>query len=167
MAIIYPKKDSIEDFKEEFFLSSSDIPVNMDKILLRNNITLVEESDMDKNMSGYIEKRASGWFVGINQYDSSERKRFTKAHEFAHYILHRSKLSDKKHEDFILLRSNENNPMEQEANEFAAELLMPKDKIKELIDQGVVKYKDLAQRFGVSIMAIKYRAYKLGYTSDV
>lgn len=53
--------------------------------------------------------------------------------------------------------------MEYEANEFAANLLMPKERVRDEIRNGVTSLKSLAEKFGVSILAMKYQVQKLGY----
>ena len=165
MAIIYPREDRLSETIDKLPKLSS-FPVDIKKLIKKFNINIIEE-DMEYGMSGYIEKRADGWKIGINKYDSLTRQRFTLAHELGHYILHRDKIIGEKHEDYILLRDNEYTPMEREANEFAAGLLMPEKQFRKCIQEGITKVKDLAEKFNVSVNAIKYRAYKLGYKSSV
>ena len=166
MAIIYPRENKLSVSIEKLPQQPLSVPVNIERLIRELNINIVKE-DMEYGMSGYIEKRADGWKIGINKYDSLARKRFTLAHELGHYILHRDRIIDTRHEDYILLRDNEFTPIEREANEFAAELLMPEKHFREYIQKGITKFKDLADKFDVSVSAIKYRAYKLGYKSSV
>ena len=166
MAVIYSERKKIKRNIEEIVttLSNSESSVvDIEGLIKSNGIEILRE-EMEYGMSGYIEKRESGWVIGINKYDSTLRRRFTLAHEFGHYILHRNRINNK-HEDYILLRDNEYTPMEREANEFAAELLMPENKFRNCVNEGITKIKDLAQEFQVSATAIRYRAYKLGYKS--
>ena len=169
MAIIYPKEKRLDEnieIKVQRLSELSSVPVDIKKLIEKYNISIIEE-EMEYGMSGYIEKRADGWKIGVNKYDSPTRKRFTLAHELGHYLLHRDKIINSRHEDHILLRDNEYTPIEREANEFAAELLMPEKQFRGFITNGVKKIKDLAEKFQVSVSAIKYRAYKLGYKSSV
>jgi len=165
MAIIYPRENRLGETINKLPKHSS-LPIDIKKLIQKFNINIIEE-EMEYGMSGYIEKRADGWKIGVNKYDSLTRQRFTLAHELGHYILHKDKIIDKKHEDYILLRDNEYTPMEREANEFASELLMPAKHFRKYIQEGITKFKDLAEKFNVSVNAIKYRAYKLGYKSSV
>lgn len=49
------------------------------------------------------------------------------------------------------------------ANDFAAALLMPDDKVVEFIKSGNRNLGELASKFGVSVAAMKYKVEKLGY----
>ena len=170
MATIYPNsfpKEKILSECDDLFRSGNyDYPLDIEKIIRDYRIEFSKE-DMDYDISGYIEKRETKWVIGVNKYHSSQRQRFTLAHEFAHYHLHRHVLQDQKHLDMALFRTNEINPIETEANEFAGELLIPNEKFKEYLNNGVTKIRDLADKFDVSISAIRYKAYKLGYLNRV
>ena len=54
--------------------------------------------------------------------------------------------------------------MEYKANEFAGELLMPENNLREYIKNGTRNIGELANIFGVSAAAMKYRIISLGYT---
>lgn len=66
----------------------------------------------------------SGYSIVVNKTESEPRKRFTVAHELAHYILHRSDLENGIVED-ALFRSGLSSKQETEANRLAADILMP------------------------------------------
>ncbi len=53
--------------------------------------------------------------------------------------------------------------MEYAANMFAADLLMPEDRIREEISNGTRDLSELANKFSVSIEAMKYKVESLGY----
>ena len=53
--------------------------------------------------------------------------------------------------------------MEYKANEFASELLMPEKLVRHCINDGLRNIGELAERFGVSAAAMKYRILSLGY----
>ena len=173
MATIYPKKcglpaNQIMDSSHNILTlrDDEDYPLDIEKIIKNYNIEICKE-DMDYDISGYIEKRETTWIIGVNKYHSKQRQRFTLAHEFAHYILHRHKIQDQKHQDMALFRTNEVDSIEIEANDYAGELLIPNEKFKKHINNGVTKISDLADKFDVSISAIRYKAYKLGYLNRV
>lgn len=122
----------------------------------------VQEEAMDDELSGYIEPRRSGWVIGVNAYHHPNRQRFTVAHEIGHFLLHKP---SEKHVDITFARrSGRKNIMENEADAFAASLLMPEDEMRVLIAGGETSLERLAAHFGVSAMAAKYRAQSLGYT---
>jgi len=126
------------------------------------NIELVQE-DME-DISGYIEKRGDCWKIGINQYDHPRRKRFTIAHELGHFILHKNIIEKEgRHNDAVLMRSGAVNKIEQEANLFATQLLMPRSRILKYIKDNIKTIEGLAEKFEVSAAAMRYRLLRLGY----
>lgn len=117
---------------------------------------------MDDDMSGFLEKQGQQWVVGINSNHNIVRQRFTAAHEIAHFVLHRG---DQQRFDDVTFarRSNDRNRMEREADEFSASLLMPGDSVHSLIASGINNLNELANRFHVSPLALKFRLVNLGY----
>ena len=83
------------------------------------------------------------------------------AHELAHYILHKEKNTE--FQDSTFFRGNNMDSLEYMANDFAAALLMPDDKVNELIKNGIRNIGKLAEKFDVSAAAMKYKVEKLGY----
>lgn len=142
-------------------------PFDIKSFLLKNGIRIIEE-EMGSDCSGYIEKRANYWAVGINKYQTLKRQRFTLAHEFAHFLYDSQDIErDGKLEDLILFRDDGRaNSREQRANEFAAQLLMPDKLFQHYLEKGVRQISDLSDRFNVSLAAVRYRAYKLGYLKE-
>lgn len=174
MAIIYPDKN--ENFKTETIgkptpnevLSKAKkmgYPLDIENLIKEYRIKIGRE-DMEYSISGYIEKREKGWFIGVNKYHTEQRQRFTLAHEFAHYILHRYIFRDR-HEDIVLFRTNTQDPIERAANDLASEILIPKEKFREYLDSGIKEIGQLSEKFNVSIIALRYKAYKLGYLNRV
>jgi Zn-dependent peptidase ImmA (M78 family)/transcriptional regulator with XRE-family HTH domain len=84
----------------------------------------------------------------LNIRTPTDRKRLTIAHELGHLCLH----------------STDVNPyMEREADEFAAEFLMPADVIRpQLRKLSLGRLQDLKREWGVSIQALVERARELG-----
>lgn len=141
-------------------------PLDIERVIKEIfNINVIKD-EMDRNISGYIEENANktSWNIYINQYDNLRRQNFTMAHELAHFVLeHSSSLINGRKDESILLRSDNDDEVEKEANDFAAELLMPENEFRECIEKGINTFEQLALYFDVSISAIKYRAYKLKY----
>jgi Zn-dependent peptidase ImmA (M78 family) len=81
------------------------------------------------------------------------RKRFTVAHELAHYLLHRHLFAAELVDD-ALYRSGLSTPIEAQAKAFAAELLMPWHLLMPVIDKPT---SELAKIFEVSEQAMKIR----------
>lgn len=89
--------------------------------------------------------------IGYNQSQHPHRQRFTVAHEIGHLLLgHTGK-------NFIL-DLNSKKPEEIEANQFAAELLMPLEMIKNDL-QNKKSAKDIASKYNVSEEAVWWRLY--------
>ncbi|KHS07669.1 MULTISPECIES: ImmA/IrrE family metallo-endopeptidase [Xanthomonas] len=109
---------------------------------------------------------ASGWYKpreGKIYYNPNEplvRQRFTVAHELAHHLFQHGE----RPRDAAPQFSAATDPVEAQANRFAAELLMPVGSVKLLVvDQGVTDISLLARYFNVSEIAMKYRLKNLGY----
>lgn len=108
----------------------------------------------------------SGWFDEARQtieYKHSEarvRQRFTIAHELGHFALgHGTRPRDTP----AVFSSRVSDPLEREANQFAAELLMPEGAVKQIVQSGQFSSLDeVAAVFDVSKVAMSYRLANLG-----
>jgi Zn-dependent peptidase ImmA (M78 family) len=90
--------------------------------------------------------------IGYNKAQHPHRQRFTVAHEIGHLLLgHTGK-------NFIL-DLNSKKPEEIEANQFAAELLMPLEMLKKDFQNGKKNAKDIAKVYNVSEEAVWWRLY--------
>ena len=125
-----------------------------------DNIEIIND-DLGGGVCGIIEYVNSDFVIAINKYHSYERRRFTLAHEFAHYAMHKEYIIKNKRITDIAFFREKKSEMENEANEFASKLLMPKDEFIEAIKSGKKRLGDLAEHFCVTATAVKYRAYKL------
>jgi Zn-dependent peptidase ImmA (M78 family) len=137
----------------------------------------IEYEDL-RRMAGMLIRKDNRAFIVVNENDPDSRKRFTIAHEIAHLQLHKGELF-LDHNYRVNFREGENSrtasrQQEREANAFAAELLMPCDRVIEAyveITRGSPNIDiedlvmDLADRFGVSRMAMSYRLANIGLTS--
>lgn len=87
----------------------------------------------------------------VNANHSNSRKIYTIAHELGHLLMH---------ENFIIL--DDSNIIEKQANDFAANFLMPKADIKsDLYGLTDTKLAELKRYWKVSIQALLYRAKEL------
>lgn len=107
-------------------------------------------------------KTRSRWMIVYNSAVSSEgRKRFTIAHEFGHYLLHRGARDrfECSNADIETAQS-EGRQMEAEADRFASALLMPLQDFARQVHAQSVDFDLLehcAQRYGVSLTAAALR----------
>ena len=108
------------------------------------------------DISGSITKENDAYIIHVNASHPETRRRFTIAHEIAHFVLHRELIGNGI-EDDAMYRSLLSNRREREANEYASELLMPWNLINIAIEGGANTIKDLATEFNVSKYAMSIR----------
>lgn len=113
--------------------------------------------------SGYLRHTKDGWVIGVNVKHPIARQRFTIAHELGHYVMHRNDNGSTDFEDEIFFRGTDVSPMEYAANMFAANLLMPDDRVRDEISRGIRDLSVLANKFEVSLEAMRYKVESLGY----
>ena len=138
----------------------------------------IEEAILDGEISGFLyKKKKNGQAViavnALHSRHSYRRKRFTIAHELGHLIL-------KHHGEFFVDRKlfrdsiskQGTDKIERDANQFAAELLMPELMIRAQFKETPVQDVDdpeslklLADRFEVSVQAMTIRLANLGLVS--
>ena len=94
--------------------------------------------------------------IYVNGDHHVHRRRFTIAHEIAHFVLHRD-LIGRGISDDALYRSGLNNSVEAQANRLAADILMPWHLIDPYIENGISDIGVLADTFKVSKSAMSIR----------
>jgi hypothetical protein len=134
-------------------------PVNVVSIANEFGVTVWEDR-LDGGISGKLFKDRvnggpTGYSIIVNAPESLVRKRFTVAHEIAHFLLHRNQASEIN--DDVYYRSGLSSAMEMQANQVAAEILMPRDLINQLIQSGARDLASLARALQVSIPAMQIR----------
>lgn len=121
------------------------------------NLKFVKMPEALKDVAGFFDAESKSIF--INNEDSPNRQVFTVAHELGHYILgHNTGQYGVLYRRQIL--SIEQVPAEKEANYFAANLLVPKQMLKDIMEKYNLTKKDdeiLASLFGVSREMMGYR----------
>jgi Zn-dependent peptidase ImmA (M78 family) len=129
--------------------------------------------ELGDEVSGVLVVEENRGTIGYNVHHPKNRQRFTIAHELGHFVLHINKNKSKElfvDKDFIIkwryknIYTSAEYRHEQEANAFAAALLMPKEfLIREMQKE---KYADVAENqlieelakvFAVSVPAMTYR----------
>jgi len=97
-------------------------------------IAKVEEEDLDGFAGALIPAESrTRWGVAFGKGQSPGRRRFTVAHEFGHYLLHRKKYPNGIHSSEADVDGRTKLQVEREANEFASWLLMPLDDFRKQI----------------------------------
>lgn len=111
----------------------------------------------------YIEKVADKKFkIVVNKKHSPTRQRFSMAHEYIHYQIHRDRIDQMPHGERILHRSEEKNKIEFQANQYAAQILMPEDTFFQIARATNGDITRIAKEFEVSPLAVRYQAKSLG-----
>jgi Zn-dependent peptidase ImmA (M78 family) len=127
------------------------------------------------SLSGMMQRIGDQSVIGINSAHPSARRRFTLGHELGHLVLHSEEALHIDHVFPVAFRrevsSKAVDAREIEANQFAAELLMPlkflrrdinRIKADLEIDDAIAA---LAKRYGVSSQAMTIRVSALGMIS--
>lgn len=97
-------------------------------------ITKVEEEDLDGFAGALVPAESrTRWGIAYGKGQSRGRRRFTIAHEFGHFLLHRKKYPNGIHSSEADVDGRTKLEVEREANEFAAWLLMPLDDFRKQI----------------------------------
>lgn len=97
----------------------------------------------------------SGFLILINSEHAINRQKFTLAHEIAHYVLHRDLINDGVIDD-TMYRSDLSGHLEVQANQLAADIIMPIRLVKRALNTTEDTQK-LAEMFQVSEQAMKIR----------
>lgn len=152
-------------------------PVPVEQIAASHGIQIVRSS-AEWNESGFLLRDNDRIIVGINARNSPKRQRFTIAHELGHWLLHDGKplivdqsVMINKRDD---VSSQATDWQEIQANQFAAELLMPfkfvTDELRRLMSSDIGSREELittlARIFSVSNDAMGWRLINLGVLSS-
>jgi len=147
-------------------------PVPIEKLASLLNAQIVRQP-FSGEFSGVVHRNSDGSAViGINSSHRPTRQRFTIAHELGHLLLHADKDLHIDERFPIGLRSGISGKAiddhEIEANQFAAELLMPKEFIERDIEpfigaDTVLVIQKLAHKYKVSTEAMSIRLSALRY----
>lgn len=134
-------------------------PVPLDKVAELFGLTIVPYPQMPLGLSGFTTKDRDKIFIALNTNISEQRKRFTIAHEIGHFLLG--------HEIDYQVNSNvieRPRDQEREADQFAGELLMPFDFLRDALSGSgsKVTIPTLAKFFDVSDQAMAIQLSNTG-----
>jgi len=131
-------------------------PIPVKEIAEQSGVEVVFTSfgESSDRVAGFCDFDARRLYV--NETDILTRQMFTMAHELGHWILHRDYFDDFPSSYNVLPRYSRprENPLEREANIFAANLLAPSRLLRPVRDAGVARLADL---FGVSRQMMELR----------
>src|SRR5579872_3530226 len=130
--------------------SSVSIPVDLATILEKLKLQLYEVEFDNPTIVGAYSKSANAIYVSNS--DKKTRQFFSVAHELGHYFLNPRKTTDIFYRNQLNQFDNHYPTDEQEANWFAASLLMPEELVKK-VWQEEKSEAIVAAKFGVSASA--------------
>jgi Zn-dependent peptidase ImmA (M78 family) len=150
-------------------------PIPVDKIARLHGI-VISNYNLGADVSGVLVLKEGRATIGLNISDSQVRRRFTIAHELGHFFLEHQRgglfVDNHKKNFTVMFRDVQSSTgevlQEQEANAFAAALLMPRNLLElwikkcnfDLTDESDLK--TLASKFKVSSQAMAIRIANLG-----
>ena len=155
---------TLKEIKEKY---KGHAPVPIVRIAQGLGIKIYNTKDLPNNQSGLIREEADGSIsILINYYHSATRKRFTIAHEIAHFLKHKDIISsgyvtsNKQPLCRGKVRTTEDREMEVEANKIAADILMPEENFKKIWKEADT-IEEVAERFQVSVATTAIRGNQL------
>ncbi|MGY6126057.1 ImmA/IrrE family metallo-endopeptidase [Paraburkholderia strydomiana] len=150
----------------------NNVPVDVERVAQAAGATVLFQA-LESELSGLLLKQEDGVIIGVNSQQARTRQRFTIAHELGHLVMeHQGEMFV----DGTVLRRDEKSsraidPLEIEANGFAAALLMPAAWVERELNEGKNASPNesaadatarLAKGFGVSVQAMSFRLANLG-----
>ena len=144
-------------------------PVPVEQVAACLNVR-IELADLGEDCSGVLVRNRNRAVIGVNWGHHSNRRRFSIAHEIAHFLRHKGETYiDKGYRvQFRDMESGSGTELEEmEANAFAAALLMPAQWVREAFDRQPFDLTEddglerLADKFKVSPQAMTYRLINL------
>lgn len=148
-------------------------PVPVQQIARKLGIA-VKFQPAEDELSGALVRENGRAVIGVNSLHHENRQRFTIAHEIGHYRMHdsvRFHMDDDFRRVDFRAKASSTVGAEIEANQFAAELLMPERFLrsdlakKRRVDDSTVEA--VAKRYVVSKQAMEIRLRNLGYLPPV
>ena len=191
---VYRKSDDLkhDDMKENYKKNNNRTVTYTKNICIRNNYiydeadrlaekfgtrdpfeileglkVVVGETDRYKKLKGYCFLSCKTIYVMINTFLTKEEKRIVAAHELGHIILHRDRLKMAPMKDNHLYNMTDNT--EYQANIFAAELLVPDERVEEVIKEES-DYFTLCSKLYISPELMSFKLYNLvqrGYEYNI
>jgi Zn-dependent peptidase ImmA (M78 family) len=172
------RKRKIESMIEALLAENNitEAPVVVSQIAKAKGARIFVDS-LEGDLSGFLYRDKAQAVIGVNTRHSPARQNFTISHELGHLLLHDQEQLHVDHEFRVRLRndvsSQGTDEAEQEANFFAASLLMPREFLKkdlatedyvDLLDDNFLH--NLAKKYGVSTQALVNRLKNLGYIQE-
>lgn len=133
-------------------------PVSLRDVVSALNLEVVRTSGEPFSSEAALEPVGDGHRIVLHGRSPERRRRFTIAHEIGHFVLHPHRLAPERNGGVNAAWQSE----EREADQFAAELLMPEHLVREAVLLHGADPVRLAERFEVSRRAMQARLKGLG-----
>jgi hypothetical protein len=137
-------------------------PISLRDVVSALNLELVHKTREPFSCEAALEPLGDGHAIVLRGGSDERRRRFTIAHEIGHFVLHPQRLGPE--------RGGAVNAawraQEREADQFAAELLMPEPLVREAVVEQGDDVARLADRFDVSRPAMQTRLRRLGIAAQ-
>jgi Zn-dependent peptidase ImmA (M78 family) len=137
------------------------VPVPIDNIAKHYGFKVVPLDQPAEQFSGILHKGKRA--IGINKSHHPVRQRFSLAHELGHFFLDHPTVDEILPDDLEMI---ERKTYEAEADEFAGELLVPRELLKELLKQNQ-DIEFLREQFNVSRHVIVIQLTKHGFLNKL
>jgi Zn-dependent peptidase ImmA (M78 family) len=170
-------EDCVQQLLRKHHISQPPVPV--DAIATAEGLPILETS-LAGDVSGALVRSRGLIGIAVNSQHHPNRRRFTIAHELAHFLLNHEGKENHIDWQFTVIRrdgvsSEASDSQEMEANFFAATLLMPKELIRSDLAENLgyngepsaseSEIQKLARKYQVSDTALRYRLMNLGLLS--
>jgi len=133
-------------------------PISLRDVVSFLNLSLVERRREPFGSEAALVPLGDGHAIELRGTSGERRLRFTIAHEIGHFLLHEGRA--------VAERGGAANRatarLEREADQFAAELLMPEPLVRQAALEDGADARRLADRFEVSAQAMSLRLRRLG-----
>ncbi len=157
------------DYIEQALLDIKEPPVDLSPIAEGLNLEVYSAKGWEDDISGMIRKdrrsKENGYTIYSNAAHPLTRRRFTIAHEIAHYILHEDLIGGGITDGGALYRSKLSSAIESEANRLAAGILMPRHLVMSALEEEN-SLEGLSSLFNVSPQAMAIRLSRLNIIID-
>ncbi len=132
-------------------------PIDVESIAKNYGLHLFAANFNDDRVAGCIDLEKEA--ILINRKDIGPLHRFTIAHELGHWLMHTDEVKTDEELRFLYRKplGGETNPLEIQANAFAAYLLVPDFLLKTYLSKPYVSRRELAEIFNVSESVIGFR----------
>ena len=133
-------------------------PISLRDVVSALNLEVVQTTGEPFLSEGALQPVGDGHAIVVRGASNERRRRFTIAHEIGHFVLHPARLAPERGgavNEALRLQ-------EREADQFAAELLMPEDLVRAAVLEHGGDVSRLADRFDVSRQAMQTRLRWLG-----